>query len=71
MKELLRSNDPVERSFVIALLTDGGFHPVELDQHMSVMEGSASAIQCRIAVPDHEWADARQLLLDAEISLPD
>lgn len=71
MKELLRSNDPVHRSFVIALLTDGGFHPVELDQHMSVMEGSASAIQCRIVVPEHEWAEARNLLLDADISLPE
>jgi hypothetical protein len=59
MKELLRTNDPVERSFIMALLRDAGFNPVELDQHMSVMEGSASAIQCRIAVPEHEWADAR------------
>ena len=44
MIELLRTNDLVQLSFLDAVLRDGGIEPVVLDQHMSVLEGSAGAI---------------------------
>ena len=40
MKELLRTNDPVELSFVQALLKDSGIESIVFDQHTSIMEGS-------------------------------
>jgi hypothetical protein len=65
MKELLRSNDPVELSFVQALLRDAGIEAVVFDQHASVMEGSIGAIQRRIMVLDEDHFAARHLLVDA------
>jgi hypothetical protein len=65
MKELLRSNDPVELSFVQALLRDAGIEAVVFDQHASVMEGSIGAIQRRIMVLDEDHSAARHLLVDA------
>jgi hypothetical protein len=37
------------------------------DRNMSILEGSATAIQIRILVPDEQEAEARELLLDAEL----
>ena len=50
MKELLRTNDPVELSFVQALLKDSGIETIVFDQHTSIMEGSIGAIPRRIMV---------------------
>jgi hypothetical protein len=62
MVELLRLNDPVRLSYLIAVLRDGGIEPVVLDQHMSVLEGSAVALPRRLMVADGD-ADAARLLL--------
>src|SRR5450759_3414834 len=37
------------------------------DRNMSVLEGSIIAIQMRILVPDDHEAEARELLVDAEL----
>ena len=37
------------------------------DRNMSVLEGSIMAIQIRILVPDDHEAEARELLVDAEL----
>lgn len=37
------------------------------DRNMSILEGSISAIQIRILVPDAREAEARELLDDAEL----
>jgi len=64
--ELLRLNDLVKLSFLEALLHDGGIESYVLDQHMSVLEGSASAIPRRLMVADDDAERARYILRQAE-----
>ena len=64
--ELLRLNDPVKLSFLEALLRDGGIETFVLDQHMSVLEGSASAIPRRLMVADGDAERGRFILRQAE-----
>ncbi len=65
MLELLRLNDPVTLSFLKALLRDGGVESFVLDQHMSVLEGSAAAIPRRLMVRDEDATLARYILREA------
>lgn len=65
MVELMRSNDPVLLSYVRALLQSEHIRYVGLDEHMSMMEGSISAIPRRLMVDDRDLVKARQLLTDA------
>ena len=62
MKELLRTTDIVRLSFLTALLRDAGLEPLVLDNHMSVLEGSANAIPRRLAVRDEDFSEAKQVL---------
>jgi hypothetical protein len=70
MIEVLKTNDPVKLSYAIALLKDSGLHPQVLDRFMSAMEGSVSAIQRRLLVPDNEADKAKKLLADIDSPLP-
>lgn len=65
MHELVRTNDPVLISSIVALLTSADIDHVVLDQNMSVMEGSLGILPCRILVPQAQLAAARQLLQEA------
>ena len=65
MVELLRLNDPVKLSFLEALLRDGGVESFVLDHHMSVLEGSASAIPRRLMVINEDADRARYILREA------
>jgi hypothetical protein len=65
VRELLRTNDPVRLSFLRVLLRDAGIEAVVLDQHMSVLEGSAAAIPRRLMVADEDEARARIVLTEA------
>ena len=62
MIELLRTNDLVQLSFLGAVLRDSGIEPIVLDQHMSVLEGSAGAIPRRLMVADEDADAARRIL---------
>jgi len=62
MKELLRTTDIVRLSFLTALLRDAEIEPLVLDNHMSVLEGSANAIPRRLAVRDEDFARAKWVL---------
>lgn len=62
MVELLRLNDPVRLSWLLAVLEDGGIAAVVLDAHTSVLEGSAPAIPRRLMVADEDEDRARRLL---------
>ncbi len=66
MIEVLRTNDPVQLSYAVALLKDAGCHPQVLDRFMSSMEGSVSAIQRRVLVPDDEGDTAKKTLADLD-----
>ena len=64
MVDLLRLNDPVRLSWLLALLEDGGIAAVVLDSHASVLEGSAPAIPRRLMVANEDEAPARRILID-------
>ena len=57
---------PVILAFLEALLRDGGIESYVFDQHMSVLEGSASAIPRRLMVADDDAERARFILRQAE-----
>ncbi len=65
MRELIRSNDMVRISFLRALLADSGIETLVLDEHTSVLEGSAIALPRRLAVAEDEFQRAVRVLIDA------
>ncbi len=65
MKELIRANDPVLLSWIVATLADEGIEAVVFDTHTSVLEGSIAAIQRRVMVLDEDHSRARRILVDA------
>ncbi|MFD1623781.1 DUF2007 domain-containing protein [Azospirillum griseum] len=65
MTELLRTNDPVRLSWLIALLADAGIEAVVLDAHTSVLEGSIGAIPRRVMVDAEDAAQALRVLREA------
>ena len=62
MKELFRSNELVFMSWAEALLKSENIEMIVLDSHMSVMEGSVSAIPRRVMVADEDYDRARRAL---------
>ncbi|GAB2749859.1 putative signal transducing protein [Nocardioides pakistanensis] len=67
MAELVRTNDPGIISVIEGLLAGAGLPYQVADRNMSVLEGSITAIQVRILVPDERETEARELLTDAEL----
>lgn len=67
MAELVRTNDPGLLSVIEGLLTEAEIPHHVADRDMSVLEGSILVIQQRVLVPDEREADARQLLVDADL----
>ncbi len=65
MRIVATSNDPVQLSFLIALLADAGIEAVLLDSHASIMDGSVNAIPRRVMVSDQDENRARRVLRDA------
>ena len=65
MRVVATSNDPVRLSFLAALLTDAGIESILLDQHTSIMEGSITAIERRLAVATADESRARRVLAEA------
>lgn len=62
MEELLRSNDPVYLSYVRHLLDEAGIAFLQLDDHMSALEGSIGVLPRRILVPREDFARAKMTL---------
>lgn len=65
MRELLRTNDVVLLSAVVALLDSARIGHLVLDQHMSVLEGSIGLLPRRLLVEDDMETRARRLLDEA------
>jgi hypothetical protein len=65
VKEILRTNDAVLVSAVVALLDGADIPHVVLDQNMSVLEGSLGILPRRLLVADDHAASARRLLQEA------
>jgi hypothetical protein len=67
VRELLRTNDPALLAVVEALLEQADIPCHVADRHMSVLEGSVLFIRQRVLVPEELEADARELLVEAEL----
>jgi hypothetical protein len=67
MAELVRTNDPSLIVIIEGLLSDAGIPYQVTDRNMSIIEGSISAIQIRILVPDEHEEVARKFLIDADL----
>jgi len=65
MREILKSNNPVDLSYAEAVLKDAGIQSVVFDDHMSVMDGSMVILPRRLMVSDEDAAAATALLKDA------
>ncbi|WP_375284301.1 putative signal transducing protein [Marinicauda pacifica] len=66
MKEVYSTNDPVQLSFVEAVLKDARLSPVTLDsQTASIFGGAVPWVNRRVLVADEDWEQARQVLKDA------
>jgi hypothetical protein len=65
VRELIRTNDMVLVSAVVALLEGAGIRHMVLDQNMSVLEGSLGVLPRRILVAEGNELTARQILEDA------
>jgi hypothetical protein len=70
MIEVLRTNDPVRISYAMVLLTDAGCHPFTADRFMSSAEGTISAVQRRIMVPDAYGDLAKETLKQLDTTDP-
>jgi hypothetical protein len=69
MVELLRSNDPVLISFAASVLKDAKITHSVADSHMSVIDGSISAVTNRVLVAEDQLDTARELLTDAGVTV--
>lgn len=68
MEELLRSNDPVYLSFVRHVLDEAGIAFLQLDEHMSAVEGSIGILPRRIMVIEDDLPRARLVLGNATLT---
>ena len=65
MVELIRTNDPVMLSWLLAALAENNIDSDVLDAHTSIMEGSISAIPRRLMVREADLIRARRVLAEA------
>ena len=65
MRELIRTNDAVLVSAVVALLESAGIRSMVFDQNMSALEGSLGVRPRRVLVAEEHESRARKLLEDA------
>jgi hypothetical protein len=65
LREIVRTNDTVLVSAIVALLDGAGIPHMVLDQNMSVLEGSLGILPRRVLVADEHVKSARHLLEDA------
>lgn len=66
MREVLKTNNPVELNFAEVVLADAGIASVVFDGHMSVMDGSMVILPRRLMVADGE-ADRAIAILRAAL----
>ncbi len=64
MKELVRSNDPVFISWLMAALEGARINALLLDQHMSIVEGSLGILPRRVLVAEDQF-DAAKAIMEA------
>ena len=66
MVELLRTNEPVLLSLMLARLEEEAIVAVVFDACMSILEGSAAAIPRRLMVAEDGFPRAQEILKEVE-----
>lgn len=66
MLELVRSNDPVQISLLMAMLEEAGIEAVLLDSNMSVLEGSLGILPRRVMILADDLPRAQDVLAELE-----
>lgn len=66
MIELVRTNDPVLISWLLAALAAEGIEAAVFDAHTSILEGSIAAIPRRVMVDEATLSRARAILSAAD-----
>ena len=65
VREILKTNNPVELNFAQAVLKDAGIDAVVFDTNMSVLDGSMVILPQRLMVSNADETRAAALLKDA------
>lgn len=65
LREILKTNNPVELNFAQAVLKDAGIETVVFDTNMSVLDGSMVILPQRLMVANDDEARALAILKDA------
>jgi hypothetical protein len=71
MREVLKSNNPVELSYAQALLRDAKIAVLSFDDHMSVLDGSMVILPRRLMVEDEDFTRAVAILRDGLQAVPE
>jgi Putative prokaryotic signal transducing protein len=71
VREVLKTNDPVELSFAEAVLADAGIGSVVFDGHMSVTDGSMVILPRRLMVAQADGPRAEAILREALSAKPE
>lgn len=70
MREILKTNNPVELNFAEVVLADAGIRSVVFDGHMSVMDGSMVILPRRLMVAAADAEKASAILREALADTP-
>ena len=70
MREILKTNNPVELSFARAVLDEAGIVSVVFDAEMSVMDGSLGILPRRLMVANAVADEAQALIREVLASPP-
>jgi hypothetical protein len=69
LRELMRTNDLVHLSWVQSVLDEANILTFIMDEHMSILEGSANAIPRRVMVSEEDHELAQKIIEEAKSDL--
>lgn len=67
MIEVMRTTNPVDISYIEAILKDAGIHMAVFDSNISIVEGSIGLFPKRVMISEDDSAAVRDLLRGTEL----
>lgn len=67
MIEVMRTTNPVDISYIEALLKEAGIHVAVFDDNISIVEGSIGLFPKRVMISEDDSAAVRDLLRGTEL----
>ncbi len=67
MIEVMRTTNPVDISYIEAILKDAGIHMAVFDSNISIVEGSIGLFPKRVMISEDDCAAVRDLLRGTEL----